>query len=86
MGVFGDDVPELYLFECGAHHKFQRTEVLFQKRIVRSKAATLAVEKFTAISLHADEVKDSAALVSAAMSEQSNAGNDVLTSMQKKNK
>ena len=50
-----------------------------------AKAATLAVEKFTAISLHADEVKDSAALVSAAMSEQSNAGNDVLTSMQKIN-
>ena len=45
----------------------------------------MAVEKFTAISLHADEVKDSAALVSAAMSEQSNAGNDVLTSMQKIN-
>jgi len=50
-----------------------------------AKAATLAVEKFTAISLHAGEVKDSAALVSAAMSEQSNAGNDVLTSIQKIN-
>ena len=50
-----------------------------------AKAATLAVEKFTAISEHAEAVKNSATMVSAAMEEQSKAGNHVLLSMQKIN-
>lgn len=50
-----------------------------------AKAATLAVEKFTAISEHAEYVKQSAVMVSAAMEEQSKAGSDVLNSMQRIN-
>lgn len=46
-----------------------------------AKAASLAVEKFSAISIHANEVKDSALMVSTAMTEQSKAGNEVLVSM-----
>ena len=48
-------------------------------------AAALAVEKFTAISSHANEVRDSAVGVGTAMKEQSAAGTDVMQSMQEIN-
>ena len=47
-----------------------------------AKAAALAVEKFTAVSEHAEKVKESAVMVSDAMTEQSHAGKNVINSMQ----
>ncbi|MEL3906358.1 MAG: methyl-accepting chemotaxis protein [Treponema sp.] len=46
-----------------------------------AKAAALAVEKFTAVSEHAEKVKESAVMVSDAMTKQSNAGKNVINSM-----